>query len=164
MKINSAFVFILVGWLEAVLLELILGVSPFHPRPIANYLVGLGFYLPYFAFWLALIRRYQFTLLEVFCLGGLGRLVFDFLVTRKILTAAAVTTSALAAFLVIIIQSLLTLVLFGALTTLPALLLRTSSNKSHHKPLKQYLLGLTPHFLAAGVFIVWTIILKVIFK
>jgi len=164
MKINSAIIFILIGWLVAVLLGLILGIPPFYPKPIANYLVGLGFYLPYFAFWWVVVKRYQFTLLEVFYLGGLGRLIFDFLITRKILTAAAVTTSTLAAFLVVIIQSLLTLLVFGALTTLPALLLKASANKSHHKPLTQYLAGLTPHFLAAGVFIVWTIILKIIFR
>lgn len=162
-KIATA-VYLLTGWLGAVFLELSLGLSPFHPRPVANYLIGLGFYLPYFAFWLTLIKRYRFTLWEVFFLGGLGRLIFDFLITRKILTAAAVTTSVLATFLVVIIQALLTLVIFGALTALPVLLLKTSSNKSHHKPLKQYLLGLTPHFLAAGIFIVWTIILKLIFR
>lgn len=156
-------VFILTGWLGAVLLELVLGLSPFHPKPIANYLVGLGFYLPYFAFWLALIKRYQFTFLEVFCLSGLGRLIFDLLVTRKILTAAAVTTYPLAAFLVVVVQALLTLIIFGALTALPALFLKTSENKNHNKPLKQYLVGLTPHFLASGVFVIWTIILKVIF-
>lgn len=156
-------VYILTGWLGAVFLELILGLAPFHPKPVANYLVGLGFYLPYFAFWLVLVKRYQFTFLEVFCLSGLGRLIFDFLVTHKILTAAAVTTSALASFLVVVIQTLITFVLFGALTTLPALCLVRQEEKSHEKPLKQYLIGLTPHFLASGVFVIWTIILKVIF-
>ncbi len=154
----------LAGWLGAIFLEFCLGLSPFHPKPIANYMVGLGFYLPYFAFWLALIKRYRFSFWETFYLGGLGRLVFDFLITRKILISAAVTTTALAAFLVVIIQALFTLVIFGALTALPGLFLKTSENKGCDKPLKQYLVGLTPHFLAAGVFVVWTIILKATFK
>ncbi len=159
----AAAIFILTGWTWAIFLELNLGRLPFNPKPIADLIIGLGFYLPYFAIWLVLIRRYQFTFFEIFYLSGLGRLIFDFLITRKILTAAAVTTSTLAAFLVVIIQSLLTLVIFGALTTLPVLYLRSPEGTDHSKPFKQYLLGLTPGFLAGGVFIIWTIILKIIF-
>ena len=159
----SGILFILTGWLGAIFLEFCLGLSPFHPQPIANYLIGLGFYLPYFAIWLALIKRYQFGFLEVFCLSGLGRLIFDFFITRKILAAAAATTSALAAFLVIVIQAAITFVLFGALTMLPALHLIRQKEKGHEKPFKQYLIGLTPYFLASGVFIIWTIVLKIIF-
>lgn len=161
-KITNA-IYILTGWLWAIFLEFALGLSPFHPNPIANYLIGIGFYLPYFAIWLICIKRYQFTSLEVFYLSGFGRLIFDFLITRRILTSAIVTTSSLAAFLVVIIQALSTLVLFGALTTLPTLYLKSPENKDHSKPLKQYLISLTPNFLASGVFIVWTIILKLVF-
>lgn len=157
-------IFILIGWLGAIFLEFSLGISPFHPKPIANYLVGIGFYLPYFAFWLKFIKRYQFTFLEVFYLSGLGRLIFDIFITHKLLIAASVATSVIGAFLIFFIQTVVTLVLFGALTTLPALYLTNQENKNHNKPLKQYLIGLTPGFLAAGVFVIWTIILKIIFK
>ena len=161
-KIADA-VYIFTGWLGVIFLESSLKLSPFHPKPIANYLVGLGFYLPYFIIWLVLIKRYQFTFFEIFYLSGLGRLIFDFLITRKILTFAAVTTSALAAFLVVTVQALITIVLFGALTTLPTLCLKSPENKNHNKPLKHYFVGLTPNFLATGVFIVWAIILKIVF-
>lgn len=156
-------IYLLTGWLWAIFLEFSLGISPFHPKPVANYLIGLGFYLPYFAIWLMFIKRYQFTFLEIFYLSGFSRLIFDLLITRKLLIAAFVVSSAFSAFLIFIIQTLVTLVLFGTLTTLPALYLTNQENKNHNKPLKQYLIGLTPGFLAAGVFVLWTIILKIVF-
>lgn len=161
-KISYA-LYILTGWLWAIFLEFNLGPSPFHPKPIANYLVGIGFYLPYFAVWLALIKRCQFTIFEVFYLSGFGRLIFDLLITRRLLISVAVTTNVLSAFLIFSVQAVVSLTLFGVLTTLPALYLTTQENNHHNKPLKGYLLGLTPGFLAAGVFIVWTAVLKIVF-
>jgi hypothetical protein len=156
-------VYVLTGWLWAIFLELNLGLFPFHPKPIANYLVGIGFYLPYFAIWLVLIKRYQFTSFEIFYLSGLSRLIFDLIITRKLLTAAFVATNVLSVFLIVATQAIVTLVLLGVLTALPSLFLADQERKSHNKPLKEYLIGLTPNFLATGVFIVWVIILKTIF-
>ena len=155
--------FILTGWLWAIFLESSLGLSPFHLRPIANYLIGLGFYLPYFVIWLALIKRYKFTFFEIFYLSGLGRFIFDLLITRKLITAAASTTYVLSALLVFFIQAIFIFILSGTLTILPVLYLRSPENKNHDKPLRHYLVGLTPSFLATGVFIVWVIILKIVF-
>jgi len=156
-------VYLLTGWLGAIFLEFSLGISPFHPRPIANYLIGLGFYLPYFAFWRLLINHFQFTFLEIFYLGGFGKLLFDSLITRKLLVAASVATNALSGLLIFTSQAIVTLILFGALTTIPTLYLASHENKAHNKPLKQYLIGFAPILLATLVFIIWTIILKVIF-
>jgi hypothetical protein len=155
-------IYLLTGWAGMIFFEFQLKSLPFHPKPLADLVVGLGFYLPYFFIWLILIKHYQLSHFEVFYLSGLGRLIFDFLVTRKILTTTAMTTSALAAFLVMIAQVFITLVLFGALTTLPVLFLKTPENKNYRKPVEQYLISLTPHFLAGGIFIIWTIILKMI--
>lgn len=156
-------VFLLIGWIGAIFLEFSLGLSPFHPSPITNYLVGVGFYLPYFIIWLILIKRYQFTIFEIFYLSGLGKLIFDLLITRKLLVSAALATPAISAFLIFFIQTVVTLVLFGMLTTLPVLCLITQKDKDNDKPLKEYLIGLTPGFLATVVFILWVIILKIIF-
>lgn len=155
--------FILAGWVGAIFLEFSLEISPFHPKPLANYFIGLGFYLPYFAIWRKFIKDYQYSFFEIFYLSGFGRLVFDLVITRKLLIAAFVTTNPLSALLVFFSQAVVTLVLFGMLTTLPALCLTGQENKSHSKPLREYLVGLGPGFLAAGVFIVWTIILKAVF-
>ncbi|MBL7159225.1 hypothetical protein ISS85_02020 [Candidatus Microgenomates bacterium] len=156
--------YFLTGWAWMIFFEYQLGRLPFHPKPPVDIIIGLGFYLPYFILWLKLINRYQFNFLEVFYLAGLGRLIFDFFITRKILTAAAVTTSALTAFLVVIVQALITLVLFGALTALPTLYLINQEDKHYNKPLKHYLFGLTTGFLAAGALILWATILKIIFR
>lgn len=157
-------VFVLTAWLWAIFLEFSLELSPFHPKPIANYLIGMGFYLPYFALWLKFIKRYQFTFLEVFYLSGLGRLIFDLLITRKLLIAPSVATSLVSALLIFTSQTIFMLVLFGMLTTLPALYLKVQENNQHNKPVKEYFIGLTSNLLAAGVFILWTIVLKVIFS
>lgn len=156
-------VYILTGWLGAIFLEFGLGISPFHPKPVANYIIGLGFYLPYFALWLVFIKRYQFDFWEIFYLSGFGKIIFDLVITRKLLIAASVTTSALSSLLIFSSQAIITFVLFGMLTTLPALSLKAQEGSKHDKPVKQYLIGLTPVFLATGVFIVWTLILKAIF-
>jgi len=160
---TSWVIYLLTGWLGAIFLEFSLGISPFHPKPIANYLIGLGFYLPYFAFWRLLINRFQFTFWEIFYLGGFGKLLFDSLITRKLLVAASVATNALSSFLIFTSQAIVILVLFGALTTIPALSLAGQENKPHNKPLKQYLIGFAPIILATLVFILWTIILKTVF-
>lgn len=156
-------VYLLTGWLGAILLEFSLGISPFHPKPIANYLIGLGFYLPYFAIWLMFIKRYQYDFWEIFYLSGFGKVVFDLVITRKLLIAASVATNTLSSLLIFASQAIITFVLFGMLTTLPALSLKVQEGSKHNKPVKQYLIGLTPNFLASGAFIVWTIILKIIF-
>lgn len=158
----SDVIFILIGWLGAIFLELSLRLSPFHPKPVANYLIGLGFYLPYFAIWQLLIKRYRFTFLEIFYLSGLGKIFFDLLITRKLLIAASVATSALSSFLIFLSQAAVTLTLFGMLTSLPALFLPLKEG-DHHQSLPHYLIGLASNFFAAGIFVVWTIILKAIF-
>ena len=160
---TSWVIYLLTGWLGAIFLEFSLGISPFHPKPIANYLIGLGFYLPYFAFWRLLINRFQFTFLEIFYLGGFGKLLFDSLITRKLLVAASVATNALSSFLIFASQAIVTLVLFGVLTTIPTLYLAGRENKQYNRPLKQYLIGFTSVLLATAVFIIWTIILKALF-
>lgn len=157
-------VYLLTGWLGAILLEFSLGISPFHPRPIANYLVGMGFYLPYFAIWLMFIKRYQYDFWEIFYLGGFGKIIFDLVITRKLLIAASVATNALSSLLIFTSQAIVTLVLFGIITTMPTLYLEVQENRKHNKPVKQYLVGLTPNFFAGGLFIIWTIILKIIFR
>lgn len=156
-------IYVLTGWLWALFLEYSLKLSVFHPKPFVNILIGAGFYLPYFAIWLLLIKRYQFTFFELFYLSGLGRLIFDLLITHKLLISAATATYILSAFLIFLLQAIITLVLFGILTTLPALSLVRQEEKHNNKPLKEYLIGLTPNFLATGVFIVWAMILKIIF-
>lgn len=156
-------IYLLTGWFWAMFLEFSLSISPFRPRPVANHLIGLGFYLPYFALWLKIIKRYRFDFLEIFYLSGFGKVVFDLVITRKLLIAASVATNALSGLFILASQTIITLVLFGILTTLPALYLEVQEGSKYDKPVKQYLIGLTPNFLASGVFIVWTVILKVIF-
>lgn len=157
-------IFILTGWLGAIFLEFSLGISPFHSNRLVNYLVGMGFYLPYFTFWLTFIKRYKFSFFEVFYLSGLGRLIFDLLVTRKLVVSAAVATSTLSAFFIFFIQAVIALTLFGVLTVLPVLYLSEQEEKCRNKPLMEYFVGLATNFLAAGVFVLWTIILKIAFR
>jgi hypothetical protein len=155
-------VFLLTSWAGAIFLEFSLVHLPFSPKPAADIFLGVGYYLPYFAIWYVLLRRYRFNFLEIFYLAGFGKLTFDLLITRKLLIAASVATTILSSWLIFISQALITLVLFGMLTTLPALFLPLGEN-NHNKPARQYLIGLTPSFLAAAVFVIWTIILKAIF-
>jgi hypothetical protein len=152
--------FILIGWVWALFLELTAGLSPFHPAPLANYLIGLGFYLPYFSIWLILINRFRFSVLEVFFLSGSSKVLFDILITRKLFKVFSLASSPISALLVFIAQVILTLVLFGMLTALPALFLKAQDDQEHNKSLKQYLLGLTPNFLTTLVLVIWMIVLK----
>lgn len=160
---TATLIYLLIGWFWALFLEFTAGLSPFHQAPLANYLVGLGFYLPYFAIWQAFIRRYQFSVFETFYLSGFSKVFFDIFITHKLLKFFSVASNPVSALLVFISQVILTLVLFGMLTTLPACFLKIQNNQGHEKPLKHYFIGLTPNFLATGVFIIWTIILKIIF-
>jgi hypothetical protein len=130
---------------------------------LANYLIGLGFYLPYFAIWLIFVKRSQFSILEVFYLSGFAKVLFDIFITHKLLRFFSLAANPISALLVFLAQIILTLVLFGMLTTLPACFLKTPNNQKHDKPLKHYFIGLTPNFLATGVLIIWVIILKIIF-
>lgn len=160
-KIRYA-IYILIGWFGGLFLEYGLGRLVFNPKPIANFIIGLGFYLPYFAFWHEFYKRYQFNFLEVFYLSGFGRLVFDLLITRKLFMPAVLIFNPKFALITIIGRAIAMLTLFGTFTALPFLFL-PEQKSNYHKPLKQYLIGLTPNFLAAGVFIVWAVILKIIF-
>lgn len=161
-KISYA-IYILTGWLWAIFLELNLGRLPFNPKPIANLIIGSGFYLPYFAVWLVLIKYYQFSVFEIFYLSGFSKVIFDVLISRKLFRFSFIASNPLSAFLIFIVQAIVVFVIFGVLTTLPAFFFKSQDGQSHNKPLKQYLIGLTPNFLAGGVFILWTIILKIIF-
>ncbi|MBL7150888.1 hypothetical protein ISS86_03080 [Candidatus Microgenomates bacterium] len=155
--------YILAGWIWMIFFEFQLDRLPFNPKPIANLIIGLGFYLPYFALWFKLVKRYQFNFFEVFYLASFGRLFFDLLITRKLLMPAVFIFNPLFALIAIFARTITTITLFGTLTTLPSLLL-PERKSDYQKSLKQYLIGLTPNFLAAGAFIVWAIILKIVFK
>jgi len=161
-SIAGAF-FILTGWVWALFLEFIAGLSPFHPAPLANYLVGLGFYLPYFAIWLIFINRFQFSIFEIFYLSGFSKIFFDIFISHKLLGFFPLASNPISALLVFIAQVILTLVLFGMLTTLPACFLKIQNGQKHEKPFKHYLIGLTPNFLATVVLVIWVIVLKIIF-
>ena len=161
-KIIWAF-YILTGWIWMIFFEFQLDRLPFNPKPFANLIIGLGFYLPYFAIWIALINRYQFNFFEVFYLASFGKLFFDLLVTRKLLMPAVFIFNPLFALIAVFARAITTVALFGTLTTLPSLLL-PERKSDYQKSLKQYLIGLTPNFLAAGAFIIWAIILKIVFK
>lgn len=162
LKVYDA-LYILSGWLWAIFLEYNLGRLVFSPKPITNLLVGLGFYLPYFAIYLSFIKRYKFNFFEIFYLGGFGKALFDLLITRKLTSSAVFVFSPRLALIAILARTIVIVTLFGALTSLPLLLLSGPEGESR-KSFKRYLLGITPNFLAAGVFIVWTIILKIVFR
>lgn len=156
--------YVLTGWIWATFLEYYSGRLLFNPKPIVNLIIGSGFYLPYFAISLRFTNRYQFNFLEIFCLSGLGKLFFDLFISRKLLTPTTTTTNALGAFLIFFIQVIFTFLLFGALTTLPTFYLRGQKKEHYDRPIKEYLLGMTPIFCATAAFIVWIIILKIIFR
>jgi len=160
---TATLIYPLIGWFLALFLELTAGLLPFHQNRLANYLVGLGFYLPYFAIWLIFINRFQFSIFEIFYLSGLSKVFFDIFISRKLLKFFSIASGPVSALVVFIAQVILTLVLFGMLTTLPACFLKIQNGQKHEKPFKHYLIGLTPNFLATGVFIVWLIVLKTIF-
>lgn len=160
---TKALVFLLIGWFGAVFLEFNLSSLPFSPRPLANIFIGAGYYLPYFILWLILLKRYRFNFLEVFYLSGLSKLLIDALVTQKLFASFTSTSGPGLAVVSVILQIIATVAVMGALTTLPMLLLATEQNSKHEKPLKQYLLGLTPGLVSIGTFILWVTILKSLF-
>ena len=145
--------FLLIGWLGGLGLELVLVQLPFHPRLGVDILIGAGFYPAYFLFWYHLVKQQKFNFLEVFYLSGLSRVIFDSLVSRKLFVATG-----LLAFGGRLVA---TFILFGALTTLPYLfLVAPAAQQRQEHTLREYLVGLTPLFLAAGVLLVWIGLLK----
>lgn len=155
--------FLLIGWVGAVLLEFNLVNLPFSPKPLTNIFLGIGYYLPYFALWFILLKRYRFNLLEVFYLSGLSKLLIDALVTKKLFVSFTTASGPGLAIIGVVLQIIATVAVMGALTTFPMLFLPADSDNKHEKPLKEYLLGLTPGFLAVGIFILWAAMLKIIF-
>lgn len=155
--------FLLIGWVGAIFLEFNLAKLPFSPKPLVNIFAGIGYHLPYFAFWYFLLRRYRFNFLEVFYLSGLSRLLFDALITQKLFTSLVSTSGLSLAIISLTVQIITTIVVMGTLTTVPMLLLSSAQDNKHEKPAKQYLLGLAPGFLAVGIFILWAAVLKFVF-
>lgn len=154
---------LLTGWFWAILLEFCLGRLSFHPRPLMNFLVGAGFYLPYFAIWLKLVKKYQFTFFEIFYLSGLAGLIFDALITRKLFIPLATYQNPTIAFIAIFARAIASVTLFGILTTLPYLYLTTDQKAADQKPLKEYLVGMTPIFFATGALLLWIAFIKLVF-
>lgn len=156
--------YFLLGIFWAAVLTFALGRLGFHPNPAVNFLIALGFYLPFLSFWYFLVSKFELGFWEIFYLSGFSGVLFSLIVTGELLLPFARKVSLGLALWFFALRILITLVSWGALASLPAFFF-LKKESGLEKPLKVYLLATSSSFLALPVFLLWqTVIVNLLLK
>lgn len=154
--------FVIFSAVWSLLLILFRGNPAYIGSILKSFLLETIFYLPYFLIWYYLIRLIPFTNLEVFYLAGLGRVLFEGVVTRSLYGPLflSVNLGAATATVVFILNIITTFTLFGMLTMLPLAIIYPDRNQDQRHSIRQYIVGLIPGFISGLIFALWTEVLE----
>lgn len=141
--------------------QLSLGTTGFIQKPVLTLLFSLGLYLPYFAIWYRIFKFGDLDFFETFFLSGLSAVAFQSFISKKLINTVVFAPNLFSGLIFFLLKTAATLVLIGALTSVPYLLLTQSDpNPALTNKKKTYLLGLASFSITIVVFLVWSAVLK----